>query len=72
MDDADRAFEREEVLRQNALAAMDLHPNELPSLTKCEGCGSPIPVKRQRALPGVSTCIRCQEEQELTNKRYRR
>ncbi len=71
MDIADRAFEREEELRQDALAAMELHPHGLPSLTHCELCNSPIPVKRQRAVPGVTTYVRCQDEQELLNKRFR-
>jgi phage/conjugal plasmid C-4 type zinc finger TraR family protein len=30
------------------------------SLNECEECGEPIPEARQRALPGVRTCIACQ------------
>jgi phage/conjugal plasmid C-4 type zinc finger TraR family protein len=31
-----------------------------PSRTECEECGESIPEARQRALPGVRTCIACQ------------
>lgn len=31
------------------------------SLTHCEACGEPIPEARRKALPGVRTCVRCQE-----------
>lgn len=34
------------------------------SLSHCEECGDPIPEARQRALPGVRLCIRCQEEED--------
>jgi len=27
----------------------------------CEECGGAIPAARRRALPGVTTCVRCQE-----------
>jgi|SRR5437870_3481095 len=30
----------------------------------CEECGSTIPVARRRALPGVTTCVQCQERGE--------
>lgn len=29
---------------------------------KCEECGEPIPERRREALPGVRTCVRCQNE----------
>ena len=32
------------------------------SLTHCEECGDPIPLARQKALPGVRLCIACQQE----------
>ena len=32
-----------------------------PSLTHCEECEKPIPVARQRAVPGVRLCVTCQE-----------
>ncbi len=32
-----------------------------PSLTRCEECEVEIPQARQRAVPGVRLCLRCQE-----------
>ena len=32
-----------------------------PSLTHCEECGKPIPLARQKAVPGVRLCVACQE-----------
>ncbi len=31
------------------------------SLRECAECGEPIPEARRRALPGVRTCIDCQQ-----------
>lgn len=33
-------------------------------LTECEECGETIPEARQRALPGVRTCISCQSARD--------
>lgn len=35
------------------------------SATHCHGCGDPIPDRRRHALPGVTTCIECQKEQDF-------
>jgi len=35
----------------------------------CEECGGAIPAARRRALPGVTTCLRCQEEGEKLRAR---
>lgn len=32
-----------------------------PSLGHCEECGQPIPLARQKAVPGVRLCVTCQE-----------
>ena len=32
-----------------------------PSLTRCEECEKPIPLARQKAVPGVLLCVACQE-----------
>ena len=32
-----------------------------PSLTRCEECEKPIPLARQKAVPGVRLCVTCQE-----------
>ena len=34
------------------------------SLKLCRLCGEEIPEARRRALPGVSLCVRCQEEED--------
>lgn len=34
------------------------------SYGRCDECGKPIPPARLRALPGVATCVPCQEEVE--------
>ena len=38
------------------------------SLEYCEECGEPIPVARQRALPGVRLCVHCREEADREEK----
>jgi len=40
------------------------------SLHECEECGEPIPENRQKALPGVRLCLRCQEEQDKSDVRF--
>src|SRR5215467_9735867 len=35
----------------------------------CEECGGAIPAARRRALPGVTTCVRCQERGESLQAR---
>lgn len=35
----------------------------------CEECGDAIPAARRRALPGVTTCVRCQERGENVRMR---
>ena len=35
----------------------------------CEECGGSIPTARRRALPGVTTCVRCQERDESLRAR---
>jgi phage/conjugal plasmid C-4 type zinc finger TraR family protein len=70
----DRATEREEQLRADALAehqrrarasGYGLDPGGV-SATDCEGprCGEPIPEARRLALPGVRLCVTCQQRLE--------
>ena len=42
-----------------ARARRNLHQG--PSLSRCEECDAPIPLARQRAVPGVRLCIACQK-----------
>lgn len=62
----DLATEREEENRADALAAQQrragLHGKTFhDSARLCRVCEDPIPVRRRRALPGVQTCVACQE-----------
>ena len=34
------------------------------SLLHCEDCGEDIPQRRRTALPGVRTCVACQQERD--------
>lgn len=38
--------------------------NTPPSAFNCEDCGAPIAEGRRKAIPGVQTCIHCQEINE--------
>jgi phage/conjugal plasmid C-4 type zinc finger TraR family protein len=40
------------------------------SVTHCEECDRPIPVARQKAVPGVKFCIHCQEAMEKEQQEY--
>ena len=47
--------------------AVELARSRLPqggSLTHCEECEQEIPLARQKAIPGVRLCVKCQEELE--------
>lgn len=39
------------------------------SLEFCEDCEEAIPVARRLAVPGVSRCVRCQEEADRDDQR---
>lgn len=38
--------------------------NDGPGLTHCEVCEAAIPQARQKAVPGVRLCVKCQDAQE--------
>ena len=47
--------------------AVELARSRMPrgeSLTHCEECGESIPEARRLAVPGVRSCIECQEEND--------
>ncbi|GGY73982.1 hypothetical protein GCM10011613_19130 [Cellvibrio zantedeschiae] len=47
--------------------AVNLARSRLPSgksLSHCEECGEKIPLARQKAVPGVHLCVKCQEERD--------
>lgn len=63
----DRASEREEEFRADALADQERRSRVglgAESATECRICEAPIPVERQSAVPGVQTCIDCQTDLE--------
>ena len=67
VDISDRATEREEELREDALNARRRAQAALaarPSAQSCERCDQPIPPARQRAVPGVQLCVPCQSAAE--------
>ncbi|MGT3357498.1 TraR/DksA C4-type zinc finger protein [Yersinia enterocolitica] len=37
-------------------------------LTTCKECGDPIPPQRRESIPGVQTCVTCQEILEHQRK----
>ena len=36
----------------------------------CEGCGTLIPVKRRKCLPGCKYCVSCQASEESRQQHY--
>ncbi|WP_300335611.1 TraR/DksA C4-type zinc finger protein [Accumulibacter sp.] len=71
----DRATEREQELRDDALAARERRARAgraAVSAASCAVCEQPIPESRRQALPGVQTCVECQADLEhaLQSKGY--
>jgi phage/conjugal plasmid C-4 type zinc finger TraR family protein len=65
----DRATELEENQRQDALQAQERRAGltgktVADSARYCRVCDVHIPVARRRAVPGVQTCVTCQEDLE--------
>lgn len=74
-DDIDRASEREEQLRADALREQARRAGlagktAADSATHCEarGCGARIPEARRRAVPGCQFCVACQAHEEMKKK----
>lgn len=53
--------------RQDRISRMQLHGS---SRTHCAECDEEIPLARQRAIRGVTTCVSCQELNELMGVRH--
>lgn len=62
-DPADEAQEIEERQRRDALARVLGKPVAQARRT-CADCGADIPLARRQAVPGVKTCVGCQERRE--------
>lgn len=73
-DVLDRAQEREEELRDDALSRQRrlAMPADNVSAEICDSCGLPIEEARRVAVPGVQTCVECQDLIERQNAQYRR
>jgi len=70
MDDVDRAQEREERQREEALAKMQERALAAGvSYSHCEDCGDPIPELRRQSAVGCTRCVFCQESFEKRGKR---
>jgi phage/conjugal plasmid C-4 type zinc finger TraR family protein len=66
-DFADLAADREQQLREDALAEHSRRQGKrhvAASAEYCYVCGDPIPEKRRAVVPGVQTCLECQTELE--------
>lgn len=76
-DDTDRAQGRAEEFLADALAEFErAHPHhETPPEsewpTHCWACELPIPEKRRQAVPGVGTCIDCQQDIEDLDRKQK-
>lgn len=65
MDDIDRAQEREQELRDDALSHVrrKLRGKD-QGAAKCRECGDRIPAARHKAMPGTELCVDCQTIEE--------
>lgn len=73
MDIYDRATEREEEFRDDAIAdVLRRLPQDAFDHPFCACCEEPIPEARRRALPGVDRCVECQEELEAASEHFHR
>lgn len=68
-DEIDRAQEREEQQRADALAEQ-ARRSQTDGVEHefCTECEDPIPPARRVALPGVELCVECAERIERANK----
>ncbi len=68
-DVCDRATAHEEEFRSDSIEAWARRRNAglgEKSATHCRICEELIPLARHRAVPGVQTCIDCQQELEYS------
>ena len=66
-DIADEAQSAEEQLIERGLTSIRLQ-FALSGSEQCRLCGMTIPERRRQLLPGVSTCVECQERKEFYQK----
>ncbi|MBH2783132.1 TraR/DksA C4-type zinc finger protein [Serratia marcescens] len=64
-------YEQErQALVLNAQIANARKSSALPSAFVCEECDAPIPAARRAAVPGVDTCVSCQQIRETRSHLY--
>ncbi|BEL72448.1 TraR/DksA C4-type zinc finger protein [Serratia marcescens] len=64
-------YEQErQALVLNAQIANARKSSALTSAFVCEECDAPIPAARRAAVPGVDTCVSCQQIRETQNHLY--
>ena len=66
-DPCDFASLREDEMRADGVAEIARKLAEqasVPSAFECRVCDDPIPEERRERVPGVQTCVACQEEIE--------
>lgn len=68
-DQIDIAHERTEQFLAERLSGRVRYSGQ--SARRCIDCGEPVPAERRRTVPGVQTCVICQEVRER-NARDRR
>lgn len=73
MDNADRAQDYIEWRTEQALQARQyfVDANKIVGPVNCEDCGDEIPAARCERLPGVTTCVPCQEIREQRARGWR-
>jgi phage/conjugal plasmid C-4 type zinc finger TraR family protein len=59
---------REDALKEQARRVGAVITDARKSRRYCVECGDPIPQPRRNALPGVETCVSCQEDLEKQKK----
>lgn len=68
-DALDRAAQIEQEQRDDALEEQRRKMTSGKSALRCTDCNERIPPARRKAVPGVQTCIECQEASEKFSKR---
>jgi len=66
-DIADDAQSEEQLMIERGLKAIRAQFSS-PGAADCQQCGDPIPERRRQLLPGVKTCVYCQEKKEFYRK----
>ncbi|WP_447887246.1 TraR/DksA C4-type zinc finger protein [Serratia fonticola] len=66
-DIADEAQSEEQLMIERGLTAIRAQFTS-QSAVDCQQCGDPIPERRRQLLPGVKTCVECQQRSEFYRK----